>query len=125
MEHVRFYQIFSVWIFLAAAVEPWTGISLFPLLVLTIPFGLPVKNRYGMEYIWKNLYGFAIHAIPFIWTRWVFDLTTLSWNVGFGCLYLLIMNILGADVARTYELIMTQRHRSLSDFVGERVGLAI
>jgi hypothetical protein len=123
MERVRFYQIFSMWIFAAAVAEPWTGISLFPLLVATAPFGLPVNTQYGMEYLWKNLYGFGLHAVPFIWTRWVFDLTTLSCNVGLVCVYLLLMNILGADIARTYELIMTQRHKSLADFVGERFGM--
>ena len=122
MEKVKGYQVFSLWIFLAAALSPLTGISLFPLLVVTIPFARPIHSDYGKTYFWKNLYGFSIHVLPFLWTKWVYDIDTVAWNIGFACLYLLMMNLLKLDIVRTYELIMTQEHSSLQVFIDERFG---
>uniref|UniRef100_A0A6C0DRA6 Uncharacterized protein n=1 Tax=viral metagenome TaxID=1070528 RepID=A0A6C0DRA6_9ZZZZ len=123
MERVRVYQVFSVWIFLAAVLSPLTEISLFPLLVITLPFGFPFPGKYGQEYLWKNLYGFSVHFLPFIWTRWVYDIDTVAWNIGLVCLYLLTMNLLRLDIVRTYQLIMTQKHSTLWDFLKERFDL--
>ena len=123
MEKVRIYQIFSNWIFLAAVLSPLTGISLFPLLVLSVPFGLPFYGNYGKAPIWKKLYIFSVHFVPFLWTRWVYDIDTVAWNLGLVSLYLMTMTLMGLDIVRTYQLIMTQRHATPWDFVKERLNL--
>ena len=120
---IRAYQIFSNWIFVAAVLGPLVGISLFPLLLVALPFGAVYIARNRSEPWWKLLYVIVTHVFPFFWTTCLLDPRTLSWNVGLFCCYLIVLNITGADMITVYSTMFREHHDSVADFIEERSGL--
>ena len=124
--NVRGHQIFSNWIFIASLLSPVTDISLYPLLLLTIPFGLPFyKGELNRETMYKNIYGFIIHFIPFLWTKAILNPSTIYWNICLLTIYMITMYILNLDIVKTYRIIYTEQHPTLAHFLDERFGIKL
>jgi hypothetical protein len=108
---VKFYQIFSVWIFLASVLY---GLHLspmnpFPLLVLAAIVGtVHFIYRFTLDPWWKLAVIFLIHFLPFLWIRPNMSITTLYQNMGFLLVYLLTMAITSTSILGVYWSLFTK-----------------
>jgi len=108
---VKFYQIFSVWIFLASVLY---GLHLspmnpFPLLVLAAIVGtVHFIYRFTLDPWWKLAVIFLIHFLPFLWIRPNMSVITLYQNMGFLLVYLLTMAITSTSILDVYWSLFTK-----------------
>ena len=108
---VKFYQIFSIWIFLASVLY---GLHLspmnpFPLLVPAAIVGAAhFIYRFTLDPWWKLAVIFLIHFLPLLWVPPDFSLTTLYQNMGFLLVYLVIMTVSGTSILDVYWSLFTK-----------------
>ena len=108
---VKWYHIFSVWIFLASILY---GLHLspmnpFPLLVPAAIVGTAhLLYRFTLDPWWKLAAIFTIHFVPFLWIRPTFSVTTLYQNMGFLLLYLVTMAVTNTHILDVYWSLFTK-----------------
>ena len=109
---VKWYMIFSIWIFLASI---FYGLRLspmnpFPLLVPALIVGtIHLLYRFALDPWWKLAAIFLIHFLPFLWIRPTFSVITLYQNMGFLLLYLVIMKVSGTSIMGVYQSLFTEK----------------
>jgi putative effector of murein hydrolase LrgA (UPF0299 family) len=121
---VKFYQIFSVWIFLASI---FYGLHLspmnpFPLLMPAALVGtIHLLYRFALDPWWKLAAIFLIHFLPFLWIRPNMSIITLYQNMGFLLLYLLTMAITSTSILDVYRSLFTKPTGPFLQEIKERV----
>jgi hypothetical protein len=116
---VRFFHLFSTWIFVASALYPLHGISTFPLNLLAL-IGL-----YGMknESTGKNIYNLILHLAPFLWIPYSFSEETMLFSVLLLLVYLLIMIVLKRNCYEIYDSLLKEEHPTFKEFLETRYNL--
>jgi len=108
---VKFYQIFSVWIFLASVLY---GLHLspmnpFPLLVPAAIVGTAhFIHRFTLDPWWKLAVIFLIHFLPFLWIPQDLSLNTLYQNMGFLLVYVIVMTVSSTSIVNVYQTLFTK-----------------
>ena len=121
---VKFYHIFSIWIFLASVLY---GLHLspmnpFPLLIPAAFVGtIHLLYRFALDPWWKLAAIFLIHFLPFLWIRPNVSSITLYQNVGFLLLYLLTMAITRTRILDVYWSLFTKPTGPFFQEIKERV----
>ena len=118
---VRFYHIFSYWIFFISILLPKFKLSIFPLHLIAAPFGLfYLIKSYKTEPLVKLLIAGVIHAAPLVWTAWNFNKFTIGLSLGLTLLYLGLMTVLGVDIILVYKTMLNEHHNNLQSYIDER-----
>ena len=121
---VKWYHIFSIWIFLASVLY---GLHLspmnpFPLLVPAALVGtFQFLYRFSIDPWWKLAVIFLIHFLPFLWIRPNFSSITLYQNTGFLFLYLLTMAVTSTSILDVYWSLFTKPTGPFLQEIKERV----
>lgn len=119
---VRWYYIFSTWIFLYSAAYPLHHISTFPLNVLALVGCLEIILNPHKESWVKNLYILLLHLLPFLWIPYSLSLETLGYSAIFTCLYLVSMIFLNESVIHIYRVLLDEDHPIYTQFLCDRFG---
>jgi putative effector of murein hydrolase LrgA (UPF0299 family) len=108
---VKFYHIFSIWIFLASILYGLhvSPMNPFPLLIPAAIVGtLHLLYRFALDPWWKLTAIFCIHFLPFLWIRPNVSITTLYQNMGFLLLYLVTMAVTSTSILDVYWSLFTK-----------------
>lgn len=116
---VRFFHLFSTWIFVASALYPLHGISTFPLNLLAV-IGL-YEMRY--ESTGKNIYNLILHLAPFLWIPYSFSEETMHFCVLLLLAYLLTTIFLNRNLYEIYDSLLKERHLTFKEFLSARYNL--
>ena len=119
---VRWFHLFSTWIFIASVLYPIHGISTFPLNVLALVGIVQVLRGWGNEHWVKELYIIALHLLPFLWIPYDFSLPTLKACFAFGFVYLIFLACLQTNCVTVYWNLLQEKHTKLEDFLKVRFG---
>lgn len=117
---VRFFHLFSTWIFVASALYPLHGISTFPLNLLAL-VGLYEMRK--TESTGKNIYNLILHLAPFLWIPYSFSEETMLFCVLLLLAYLLIMIFLKRNCYEIYDSLLKERHSDFKEFLAARYNL--
>jgi len=120
---VRWYYIFSTWIFILSALFPVVHLPTFPLnLMASVGCFEIILNPYN-ENIVKNLYILFIHIAPFFWIP--YDLSVNAFQVGAAVIltYLLFIASLGENPIHVYMTLLKENHETTAEFLKDRFGL--
>ncbi len=116
---VRFFHLFSTWIFVASALYPLHGISTFPMNLLALVGLYEMKN----ESTGKNIYNLILHLAPFLWIPYSFSEETMLFCVLLLLAYLLIMIFLKRNCYEIYDSLLKERHPTFKEFLSARYNL--
>jgi hypothetical protein len=117
---VKWYMIFSIWIFLASVLYGLrlSPMNTFPLLVLASIVGtLHFLYRFSEDPWWRLIGIVLIHAIPFLWIRPNLSSITLYQNMGFMVLYIIVMAISGTSIMGVYQTLFTKPPKPFLDAI--------
>jgi hypothetical protein len=121
---IRWYMLFSNWIFVASLAN-LVGVEVptFQANLIALPFGLAyVVGKVGIDPWWKVLYVGMLHFAPFAWVTW--SITMGGWLLtGTGMLaYAAFMWSRGWSIVETYRTMFTETHTSLQEYLADRFG---
>ena len=120
---IRWYYIFSTWIFLLSTAYPLHAISTYPLNVLALPGCFEILINPHKEHWTKNLYILALHILPFLWIPYSFSATSIYFAAGSGVCYLVFVGFLEEDPIHIYTELFKENHPTYRAFVSDRFGL--
>lgn len=117
---IRWYHLFSTWIFLLSAAYPIHQISTYPLNLLALVGCLqlilnPFRSNSG-----KNIYILAIHLLPFLWIPYDISEKALQFALLCGFLYLLFITAIGEDLFHIYSNLLREDHPTFQRFICDR-----
>jgi len=122
MGSVRWYMLFSAWIFIASVFYPYHKISTFPLNCLALLGFAEVIGKPWIESPVKRVFLVLIHTLPFLWIPMDFGYKTLFYNALFAISYLTFMNLMNLSVLRTYMTVMYENHKTFREYLRVRIG---
>jgi len=120
---IRWYYIFSTWIFLLSAAYPLHDISTYPLNVLALPGCFEILINPHKAHWTKNLYILALHILPFLWIPYSFSAISIYFAAGSGVSYLVFVGFLEEDPIHIYSELFKENHPTYRAFVSDRFGL--
>ena len=122
---VRWYYIFSTWIFILSALHPLLQLPTFPLnLMASVGCLQIILNPYN-ENLVKNLYILFIHIAPFFWIP--YDLSVNAFQIGAAVIlaYLLFIATMGENPIHVYGMLLKEHHDTAAEFLKDRFGLQV
>jgi hypothetical protein len=120
---IRFHYLLSSWIFVLSCLYPFHKISTFPLNILaSVGCFEVILNPYNEHWI-KNAYILALHIAPFFWIPWIISETTLQFAAIVVIIYLLFTAAIQKSCFDIYSILLKERHKGVSEFIGDRFGL--
>ena len=120
---IRWYYIFSTWIFILSATYPLHKISTYPLNAIALPGCFEIILNPHKEHWFKNLYILAIHTLPFLWIPYSVSKRTLQFALVSVVIYLIFISILGENVIHIYSELLNENHITLKLFLADRFGI--
>ena len=122
---IRWYYIFSTWIFLLSAAYPLHKISTYPLNVIALPGCFEVLLNRHKEHWFKNLYILALHILPFLWIPYSVSIKSLQFAVSSFAVYLIFISILDENIIHIYSKLLDENHKTLDLFLADRFGIIL
>ena len=122
---VRWYHLFSTWIFLLSVAYPIHKISTFPLNLLALIGCFEIIiNPYKAHWI-KNLYIIFLHLLAFLWIPYDLSLRVFQFAFIFGLIYLLFIAVIKESVPHIYFELWKEKHEKLEDFLRDRFNISL
>jgi len=122
---VRWYYIFSTWIFLLSAAYPIHHISTYPLNLIALVGCFEILLNPHKEHWIKNVYILALHILPFLWIPYSLSVKSLEFALTSALVYLIFISILGENVFHIYNELLNENHPTLKSFLGDRFGIIL
>jgi len=120
---IRWYYIFSTWIFLLSVAYPLHSISTYPMNVLALSGCFEIILNPHKAHWSKNIYILALHILPFLWIPYSFSITSMYFAVGSGVTYLVFVGFLEEDPIHIYSELFKENHPTFHAFVADRFGM--
>lgn len=120
---IRWYYLFSTWIFLLSVAYPIHAISTYPLNVLALPGCFEILLNPHKAHWTKNIYILGLHILPFLWIPYSFSETSIYFAFGSGLSYLVFIGFLEEDPIHIYSELFKENHPTFRAFVADRFGL--
>lgn len=120
---IRWYYIFSSWIFLLSVAYPIHAISTYPLNVLALSGCFEILLNPHKEHWTKNIYILALHILPFLWIPYSFSTSSMYFAVGSGLSYLMFVGLLEEDPIHIYSELFKENHPTFAAFIADRFGI--
>lgn len=122
---IRWYYIFSTWIFLLSAAYPLHKISTYPLNVIALPGCFEILLNPHKGHWVKNVYILALHILPFLWIPYSVSNISLQFAFISVVIYLIFISILGENIIHIYSELLNENHPTLKSFLGDRFGILL
>jgi hypothetical protein len=119
---VRWYHFLSVWMFILSVLYPLHGISTYPLLLLSTVGCIEAFRDNIFE---KKLIVLALHLLPFLWIPYELSTTTFTFTLTIIILYLVFIQTLGETPYNIYMTSLSEKHKTIQEFIYERIGVII
>jgi hypothetical protein len=117
---IRWYHLFSSWIFLLSSAYPLHRISTLPLNLLALPGTLSAILRPCP--LSKRIYNIVLHCAPFIWIPYTVSLQSLLLSFAYAFLYIKYMNYIQVNPIDVYITLFKENHTSVYEFLQDRFG---
>jgi hypothetical protein len=120
---VKWYQIFSVWVFLASILY---GLKISPIntfslnIVSVLPGIYQLAHRYLIDPWWKLLYVILLHGLPFLWMPIDLSIKTIMNNGIIAAGYYLFMEMTETSVLNVYKTMLHEKPTSFTTFLERR-----
>jgi len=122
---IRWYYIFSTWIFLLSAAYPFHKISTYPLNVIALVGCFEILLNPHKEHWFKNVYILALHILPFLWIPYSVSNISLQFAFTSFIAYIIFISILGENVIHIYTKLLDEKHKTLDSFLYDRFGILL
>ncbi len=119
---VRWYHFLSVWMFILSVLYPLHRISTYPLLLLSTVGCIEAFRDNIFE---KKLIVLALHLLPFLWIPYELSTTTFAFTFTIIILYLVFIQALGETPYNIYKTSLSEKHKTIQEFIYERIGVLI
>lgn len=118
---IRFYHIFSNWIFIASIILAWFKLSIYPLHIIAIPFGISyLITTAHRELLAKELITVCIHFLPFLWAPRDVSFRSFTIAVWLTITYIVFMMSIGVRIVDIYKAVYAEHHTGFGEFMRER-----
>ena len=119
---VKWYQLFSCWIFLLSIVSglSWIPYSTFPLNVMAVVGILAIIPHFPEESYLKYLVIIALHTLPFLWVRYEYDVNTMIFCASMAVVYFGAMMIAKQPILETYLAMAYEKDVTFGEFLRDR-----
>jgi len=119
---VRWYHFLSVWMFILSVLYPLHRISTYPLLLLSTVGCIEAFRDNIFE---KKLIVLALHLLPFLWIPYELSTITFAFTFTIIILYLVFIQALGETPYNIYKTSLSEKHKTIQEFIYERIGVLI
>ena len=120
---VKFYQVFSWWVFIASALYGLgiSPINTFPLTLLVLGPGLyQLVKRFRIDPLWKLLYIVLLHFSAFLWVPFDLSIKTLINNCLVPVAYVIFMELNEYSISEVYHAMLTEKPTTFTQFFKNR-----
>ena len=120
--HVKWYQLFSCWIFLLSIASGlgWIPYSTFPLNVVAVVGILAIVPHFPEESYLKYAVVVLLHLLPFLWVRYEYDVNTMIFCASMTTLYVGAMMIAKQPILETYLAMAYEKDVTFAEFMQDR-----
>jgi hypothetical protein len=123
MVFVRWYYLFSSWIFLLSATYPFHKQSTFPMNVGALIGCFEGILNQTTQSVGKYIYILALHLLPFLWIPYDFSSNAIQFGIVCAVAYLFFIFSMGENPVEIYTALLEEDQPTFLEFVQARFGI--